>query len=559
MRPTVIRLLSLACVTVTLLSFQNCGPAFKSSKAVSQLDAASLKSCGSNYKPGRVSVHRLTNAEYNNTVRDLVFTSKTPASAFPPSVAGASGYSNDSDALPVSDSLIEKYYETATLLAGDVIASKAVADGAYGKISPCGATVTVATRAACTTTTVRSFASRAFRRPITESGVDNEMAALSSVFNLGATFDEGLQYFLTSVLMNPKFMYVTVVNQASMSEGAQFELSDSELASRLSYFLWQSMPDDELLRAAVAGELSVPEKLTAQVKRMLKSTKSQTLTRMLRDEWLGVYRLNNSIAGLPDALRLAMITETDMLLRDIVENDKSFLQLYNSGYTYVNKALADHYGLPFTAADTNSFVKTPYNNQRLGIMSHGSFLTANSGMAAEVSIVKRGKALTNYLLCTPMPDPPPGTITNLNADPTLIGNPRQKLLQATSQSKCIGCHQYMNNLGFGLNMYSTFGQYRTTYTTYADTIDTSGSVPGILSFSDGMQMLQQVGGLSATKACFSQQLMAIATTRAVKSQDDLCVQKWIGETTSGPQAKFSDTILATVLSRQFRMQTGEAP
>jgi hypothetical protein len=550
---------------ICLLAYQNCGRPFGSSQVATTQSSLSVSdpvaglTCGESYSPGHTSIHRLTNTEYNNTVRDLLSTTKTPADSFPPTTKGASGYTNDSDAQQISDVLVSKYFASAMALAEDVIVSKSVAGGAYSKISPCGLTVTAANQLNCAQTTLRNLASKAYRRPVTEAVAGNELDQLLNIFKLGATFDEGLQNAITSILISPKFLFVAIVNPLSNSGGVAFALSDYEIAARLSYFLWQSIPDTILTQAAAAGKLNDPIEITAQVTRMLKDPKAVHFRRLLRDEWLGASELNNPIVNLSDAVRTSMIAETDHFLNDIILNEKPFSTIYSANYSYMNKTLADFYGVPFVGADPAQFVKTTYiDGQRLGIMSHGSFLTASGGMAAEASIVKRGKAVSAAVLCAPLGQPPVAVV-DPNTDPTLSGNPRQRLIQVTSSSKCIGCHQTLNPLGFGLNMFSSFGQHRSVYSDSTDTIDTSGSIPGRISFTHGQDMLKQIAALDQTKACFAQQIMSIATTRAAKSSEDRCVQNVVGTTTSLATSKFSDTISAIVKSRQFRMQTGEAP
>lgn len=551
----------LASFTVLLLgSFQNCSNGFKATSFSSTIKEsiagdAYAKTCG-DYAPGRTTIHRLTNNEYNNTVHDLLFTSKRPADSFPPEVAGGSGYTNDSNALAVSDVLVEGYFNAANTLASEVISSKGVANGAYSKIAPCGATVSSSTMAACVQQTVRGFASKAFRRPVT----DDEVNQLSNFFTQASSFDDGLSTLISAVLISPKFLFVNLMGPYSRVNGAVFALDDYAVASRLSYFLWQTMPDDTLMQAAAAGQLSDPEQLAAQARRMSKDARSIAFTRVLRDEWLGLKKINSPISNLDENLRQSMITETDMLLNDIVTSDQPFTNLFKADYTYANKLLADYYGLPYTGANPAQFIKISYGSSpRLGVLSHASFLSAQGGMAVEVSAVKRGHALASSVFCTPFGPPPPGALPSLSDDPSLVGNPRQKLIQATNSVACLGCHTTMNNLGFGLNIYSPFGQYRTVYNTSSDAIDSSGAVSGVISFADGMDMLRQIPNLSSVKSCFPQQVMAIATSRDVRSSDDTCIQNLIGAATSASNSKFSDLITQVVLSREFRMQTGEAP
>ncbi|PWU18961.1 MAG: hypothetical protein C5B49_06460 [Bdellovibrio sp.] len=551
-----------ASIAAPIALFQNCTTSFRLADSASTATAGNVtdgisgKTCGDNYSPGHSTIHRLTNIEYNNTVRDLVYTSSTPADSFPPPVAGISGYTNDSTALQISDPLVQKYYSAAQSLAAEVIASKGTSGGAYARISPCGIKISSATpsstSASCAQSTIQSFATRGYRRPIT----DAELSSLSAIFNMGSTFDQGLANLITAVLISPKFLFVSITGSFSASAGVPFAIDDYQLASRLSYFLWQSMPDDQLMQLASAGQLNSDATLGQQVQRMLLDSKSQSFRLMLRDEWLSLATIALPVTNLDDSIRQSMITEADMFLQDLIQSNHSFVNLFSANYSFMNKALADYYGLGFTGSDPTQFQKVSYNDQRLGVLSQGGFLTATGGLAAEASIVRRGKALASAVFCTP-PAPPPKPPPDLNNDPTLTGNPRQRLVAATANSPCIGCHMTLNNLGFGLLNFSSFGQYRTTYTTFQDTIDSSGSLPGVVTFSNGMDMLRQLPTLEQVQACFPQQLMNIATTRAATSVDDRCVQRNIGAVTSTAASTFSDVISSIVLSRQFRMQTGE--
>ena len=517
-------------------------------------DPVTTASCGASYAPGHLAIHRLTNDEYDNTVRDLLFTTATPAAAFDPSPAGASGFSNDSDALIISDDLIAAYYAAGEALAKGVIATKATPGGAYGKL------VTCAPSAACAQTTVTNLATRAYRRPVTSA----EVAILMGVYNQDTDFDTGIQDVVNAILMNPKFIFVHTTNALSRTAGATFAVDDYALASRLSYALWQTMPDETLSQLASAGQLHDPATLQAQVARMLKDPRVSSLLRSLRNDWAGLLTLadpNGSLVGLSDDLRTAMVGEVDAYLKDVVTTDKSFLSVLTGQYAFVNQTMATYYGIPFTGSDPSAYVQVSLPPDRTGLVTTPGILTATAGDVAYTHPVHRGHWLTQKITCTP-PSPAPQNTNETFTNPSTSGeSPRVALAQHTSNPACAGCHVAMDALGLGLENYDPFGKWRTTYPAVTGTIDASGTLPppSTKAFSDGLGMYADLAADDGARACLAEQLMAYVLTRALTSTDDLCVSKAIGTTSVTPTGAFSETMKLIVQSRQFLMQTGEAP
>ncbi len=232
---------------------------------------------------GHYALRRLTNQEYTNTVQALLFTNKTPGATFAESLPGASGYTNDSEALDISSSLVAAYYAAATALAKEVIASKGVGAGAYSSLVTCDAT-----QPACAQKTVSTLAKRALRRPVTTADLD-ATGGLMAVFSASGSFDQGLYDVIVALLMHPEFLMIPVVNAASLDPTATFRLNDYQVASRLSYFLWQSMPDDALTGAADLGTLHEPDLLRTQAIRLLSDRRATNLKNVLRDEYAGLF------------------------------------------------------------------------------------------------------------------------------------------------------------------------------------------------------------------------------------------------------------------------------
>jgi hypothetical protein len=516
--------------------------------------AVTTQSCGSNYAPGHVAIHRLTNDEYDNTVGDLLFTTATPGTGFDPSPAGASGFSNDSDALIISDDLVAAYYTAAESLAKGVIATKGTSGGAYSKIVTCTPSTT------CAQTVVTNLATRAYRRPVTAA----EIATLMGVYSKDTDFDTGIQDVINAILVNPKFMFVTAASPQSQTAGATFAVDDYTLASRLSYALWQTMPDDTLFKLAQAGQLHQPATLQAQVARMLKDARVSRMLKSLRNDWAALLTLadpNGHLVGLGDDVRAAMVGEVDAFLQDLVTKDKSFLEVLSGKYAFVNQAMATYYGVPFTGSDPNAYVQVSLPTDRTGLVTTPGIMTATAGDVAYTHPVHRGHWITQKITCTP-PSPPPQNTNETFTNPSTTGeSPRQALAQHTSNPACAGCHANMDVLGLGLENYDMFGKWRTTYPNVPGTIDPSGTLPPPSSkpFSDPLSMYADLAADDGTRACLAQQIMAYVVTRALASPDDQCVVKAIGTTSVTPTGSFSETISMIVQSRQFLMQTGEAP
>jgi hypothetical protein len=329
-----------------------------------------------------------------------------------------------------------------------------------------------------------------------------------AVFNGGGSFDQGLYDVTVSLLMHPEFLLIPVVDPKSTDPSASFALDDFELASRLSYFLWQSMPDDALFAAAEAGTLHTPATVEAQVARMLRDPKAAHLRAVLRDELadLGKFaRVDLSQLGQTNALRDAMIGETDAFLDDLIKNNKSALLLLSSNQSFVNKTLADFYGLSFPAGtDPSHFVALP--STRVGLGSQASVLTNSAGgNASFTNPIKRGHWIAKKLFCNEPPPPPPNVPplpAATQANPTIRG----RLAAHLNQPSCVNCHATMDSFGLGAENYDPFGKYRANYPDHT-TVDASGTFPDGTPFADSAEMYTKLADQAAARSCIAQQLM----------------------------------------------------
>jgi hypothetical protein len=504
---------------------------------------------------GHYALRRLTNQEYTNTVQDLLFTKQTPGATFQESLPGQSGYTNDSQALDISDELLVSYYGAATSLAKEVVASKGTAGGAYSKLVTCDAT-----KAACAQQTVSTLAKRALRRPLTPADLDAQ-SGLMAVFSASGTFDQGLYDVIVSLLMHPEFLTIPVVNVASLDPTTVFKLDDYQLAARLSYFLWQSMPDDALTATADQGTLHQPDVLRAQLTRMLSDTRMANLKNVLRDEYAGLSSLAQTDLtqlGQTNALRDAMIGETDAFFADLVTNDRSPLTVLTGTQSFVNKTLADWYGLPFPAGQ-NPATFVPVTSTRTGLGSHASVLVNSAGGSPTfTNPIKRGHWIANKLLCIEPPPPPPN-VPPLPAMSAAAPTVRERLAAHLISATCVTCHTAMDAAGLGAEDYGPFGQWRTTY---ADStpIDASGTLPGDNTpFTDSASMFKALGTSDTAKACVALQFMKLAASRDLNSAADQAAATGIAQSGMTGTSHLSDLLWGVINTAQFQQQTGEAP
>jgi mono/diheme cytochrome c family protein len=322
---------------------------------------------------------------------------------------------------------------------------------------------------ACATTILTKVARRAYRRPVTKAEVEGLLTFFDQGRRDGQSFDAGIQLALERVLVDPDFLLRVYRDQAHAKD-ASYRLSDLEVASRLSFFLWSSVPDDRLLDLADSRQLTRPATLDREVRRMLADTRA---TRALVDgfaaQWLNLRRVSEVVVD-PDryptydeSLLQAFERETELFIGSNLREDRSIVELLNANYTFVNERLARHYGIPDIYGSRFRRVSLPNAEQRGGLLAHGSIL-ATTSYPDRTSPVLRGKFLLNNILGLPSPPPPPGVDTNLaevkpNVTPPTI---RERLAQHRTNPSCASCHAVLDPLGFALENYDAIGGWRTT-------------------------------------------------------------------------------------------------
>jgi hypothetical protein len=324
-----------------------------------------------------------------------------------------------------------------------------------------------AQRELCATEILTELARRALRRPHTELGPNIE--TLLTFYRSGAEqngFATGIQHALARLLVDPQFIFRFEREPVGLDEGAVYPLDDFELASRLSFFLWSSIPDDALLLRAAGGELGVPGALESEVLRMLGDSKAEALVQNFASQWLGLRTLDslNPVSRDYDAnLRLSFERETRLLFASLLEQDRSVVDLLTADYSFVDERLARHYDIPNIRGSRFRRVDLEGTGRR-GLLGHGSILTGTSS-PTRTSPVIRGAWILENILGTPPPSPPPGVESNL--DEPLVGvervlSQRQRLERHRADPSCAACHQIIDPLGFSLENFDLTGRWRET-------------------------------------------------------------------------------------------------
>ncbi len=486
--------------------------------------------------PGYMVVRRLNRPEYNNTVKDLLGTTLTPADTFPGDDLG-----DDFDTVGASLSLAPEYvvaYEAAaTTLINDLFA-----DATRQKTV---VTCDVTTGDSCAQAILTAFARRAWRRPATSDEVLAMMAPWTAAKTLGATPTDGIKAALTGVLISPFFLYMLEMDPNPAS-GPVRRLNPYELATRLSYSLWSSMPDATLSAAADAGQLTTDAQVTAQINRMLADPRADSLLDNFSANWLDFVSLDSHdvdpmlFPSYSSAVETSMKGEARRYMQEFLHNPLNVSGILNSRFTFVDATLASYYGLTRTGAtNATDFVKVDTTGtQRQGLLTLGSFLTTTS-YANRTSPVRRGEYVFRRLMCDDVPPPPPN-VPQLSEMVVVGQTLRQRMEAHRNNPACSTCHSLMDPIGFGLENYDGIGEYRTTDNGLP--VDSSGVLPDGTTFNGAIQL----GGILAKDPrlpqCVTQKFMTFAIGRLLNQSSD---GQWIGYLSA--QAQATDGSLASII------------
>jgi len=316
---------------------------------------------------------------------------------------------------------------------------------------------------ACAETIVQEIATRAFRGPVSSEEVDGIMDFYHQGYSEGS-FEDGIQQALSRILIDPRFLIRFEEEPEAAEPGEVYRISDLELASRLSFFLWSSIPDEELLELAMSNQLSDPQVLDAQITRMLTDDKSRALVENFAGQWLflrDVETITPEEGNFDDNLREAFITETQLAVANMISENLPVTELLDSSYTYLNERLARHYGINDVRGSYFRKVQLPEDSPRRGLLGHGSILSVTS-TASRTSPVVRGAWILENLLSAPVPAPPPGVETNLDGDGStvLTSSIRERLEAHRQDPVCASCHAVIDPVGFALENFDLVGEWR---------------------------------------------------------------------------------------------------
>ncbi len=406
---------------------------------------------------------------------------------------------------------------------------------------------------ACARKIVTALAQRAYRQP--PSTVDQD--TLLSFYQNGRKnggFDAGIEQAVSRVLADPRFVFRFEREPANVPAGHPYRISDLELATRLSFFLWSSIPDDELLSVAIENKLHDPAVLEAQTRRMLKDAKSETLVTDFGDQWLYLRELKNQrpeAKEFNDNLRQSFRRETELLLDSILREDRNVVDLLNADYTFVDEALAKHYGIPDVRGTRFRRVAVQ-DEARRGLLGQSSFLLVTS-VANRTSPVWRGKWVLENLLGTPAPLPPPNV-------PPLDGegaaqqpaSVRQKMEQHRANPVCAACHKIMDPIGFSLENFDLIGRYRAS--DGGIPIDATGQlVDGTKLNGAASLRMALLGRSDVFVRTMTEKLLIYGTGRALRYYD-MPVVRSIARDAAKNDNKFSSLIVGIVKSDPFQMR-----
>jgi hypothetical protein len=505
-------------------------------------------------------VRRLTHSQYNRTVRDLLGVLSQPARRFPPEDY-VHGFKNQTDGQTISPTLAAAYGAAA-----EQLASNAFRYGDSGNLIPCKPEGP--DDRGCAEHFVRQFGMKAFRRPLDQKEVDRFKELLLADARRSGNFLSGAQIVVEAMLLSPSFLF-------HVRPGKDGKWEQYAVANRLSYFLWDSMPDEELFAIADRGELKTKEGVGNAVRRMLADEKAVAALREFFTQWFELDRVVTAVKdrGLfPRFTRevaVAAVEESQRFLDDLVWNDRNFMEYLTAGYSFINSDLAALYGIPAPPAEF-ARVTLPEKLQRAGLLGHISFLALTS-QPGETSPTLRGLFVRSRILCQRVPNPPPGVNTNLppQAEDKLRGT-RERLSLHVTNPACASCHKLIDDIGFGFEKFDAIGRWREKqyvlhYRTGRDRdqrrnpieanlpIDASAEVKGIpdSNFSSPRELGHILAKNEECRKCVARQLFRYAFGRPETPADEHVIEEAF-QRFQASGFRFRELMLALSVSPEFR-------
>lgn len=505
---------------------------------------------------GRVTIQRLNRAEYNNTVRDLLGVDIQAAKDFPADDVGY-GFSNIGDVLSLPPLLLEKY----------VAAAEKIATAAISTDSPEARRRILLARPSEKKTAQQAareiFAAlmpRAFRRPVDDAEVDRVVALVKLADTRGDSFERGIQAGLQAILISPHFLFRIEYDAQPNNPQAEHHLSDFELAARLSYFLWSTMPDEELFRLAKANKLHERAVLDKQIARMLKSPKAGALVKNFASQWLNLGALAEVtpdpklFPSFSPQLRADMLRETEMFCAAIFREDRSLLDFLDADFTFLNERLAKHYSIAGVKGEKFRRVSLA-GTKRAGVMTHASILTLTSN-PDRTSLVKRGNWIVNNIMGLLLPEPP-GNVPSLEEGAKKSGATtlRDQLKLHRESAACASCHETLDPLGFGFENFDAIGRWRDK--AEGRPVESGGVLPPGDAFGGPLELVKV---LKQRKRKFAElltkKMFTYALGRGLELPDSVAVDDVVWNLENNDY-RFSVLVRGIVHSRPFLMRRGD--
>ena len=508
--------------------------------------------------PGRVTIRRLNRAEYDNTVRDLLGTAQTPGASTFPDDAPQVGFDNNGDLQTLSPAQFALYQQAAQSLAAEAMT---VGSAERAKLVTCDLT----TGTTCAQTLITNLGLRAYRRPLTATEVTSYVALMASAAQAGATPDVQFRTVIEDMLVAPDFLFRPELDPMPTSLTPHV-LAPYEMASRLSYMVYRSMPDQPLFDAAASGSLTQPADIQAQLTRMIADPKG-VFAPTFATMWLGTSAVTTQtfdptvFPEFTPALASSMGAEVTDFFNDFVQNNGPVTQLLTAKFSYIDQNLATLYGIaaPTGTGLTRTTLSTP---ERAGLLTTAAVLSVTS-QPTRTSIVRRGAWVLSQLLCAPPPAPPP----NVPPFPTTMvsGTQKQILAQHRADPSCGACHNSIDNIGLAMENYDAVGAYRTTDNGVA--IDASGEFTGAIAepnlpagqngptFVGAVQLAATVAADPRFPSCVAQNALSYALGRTLLTTD----APYITDITTSSSGSLGvrDVLMNVVASDTFRMRHGE--
>jgi hypothetical protein len=490
--------------------------------------ASPSTSCAGTPSPGRGPLRRLNRFEYNNTIHDLLGETTAYADNFPPDEQGG-GFSNNADAQVVSHLLAESYASAAAAMATNAVTR-------LSSLYTCDVATTGEN--GCAKQFITTFGKRAFRRPLTADEA-TRFFALYATGRAGATFQDGIGIVIEMMLQSPHFTYRVEPPLLGQPGTSWAPVAPYPMATRLSYFLWGSMPDDALFAAADAGALSTPAQVTAQVQRMMQDNRTHQAVATFHREWLElVNALEAPKAAMmfpswSPALATALYGESSTFAEQVFWSDGALATLLAAPYTYANQAVAQYYGAPVPMGTAYSKIMLD-PTQRAGFLTQGTFLASHAG-PDQTSPVRRGKFVREQLLCQTVP-PPPNDVVIMPPKYDATSTTRNRFVQHETEPRCKACHAAMDSIGFSFEHYDPVGQWRTMDGPSA--VDSSGTLTGTDvngAFDGAVSLIARLSTSTEVADCVATQWLRFATGRTETDADSCTLQSIEGQFAAGHQ------------------------